>query len=62
MQADYRVTLYDVVTPPQATTKFNRIAERRNGRRNGQMAGMATYLLHLWYMPTPTPTPFNLLR
>jgi hypothetical protein len=27
------------------------------------MAGMATYLPHLWYTPTPTttttPTPFN---
>jgi hypothetical protein len=37
--------------------------------RNGGMAewsngGMATYLLHLWYTPTTTPTtpkPFNLL-
>jgi hypothetical protein len=32
---------YDV-TPPQATTKINRVAERwRNDGRNGQMAGMA---------------------
>ncbi len=37
------------------------MAEWRNGWQNGGMAGMATYLPHLWYTPTtPTPTPFNL--
>ncbi len=42
MQVGYGVTLYDV-TPPQATTKINRMAERRNGGRNGRMAGMAEW-------------------
>jgi hypothetical protein len=52
-----------------AEQQNGRMVERQNGRmeewrnggiaKNGGMAGMATYLLHLWYMPTPTP--FDLL-
>jgi hypothetical protein len=43
-----------------------RNAERWNGGnggmvewRNGGMAGIATYLPHLWYTPTTTPTHLN---
>ncbi len=39
MQAGYGVTLYDV-TPPQATTEINRMAEWSNGGN----AGMAEWL------------------
>jgi hypothetical protein len=37
------------------------MVEWQNGWQNGGMAGMATYLPHLWYTPTtPTPTPFSI--